>query len=48
MNMFLAILNEIIMEVHANEDLQSNEYEMVDYFVERMRGKFQKIPVRRF
>uniref|UniRef100_A0A7M5WZ65 Uncharacterized protein n=1 Tax=Clytia hemisphaerica TaxID=252671 RepID=A0A7M5WZ65_9CNID len=40
MNMFIAILNEIIMEVHANEDLQSNEYEMVDYFLHKMRGFF--------
>lgn len=40
MNMFLAILNDIIAEVHANADLQNNDYEMVDYCIEKLKSEF--------
>lgn len=40
MNMFIAILNDILEEVHNNEDLQNNEYEIVDYFVESLKSEY--------
>lgn len=39
MNVFIAILNEIIAEVHANEELQTNDYEMVDFVMEKFKSK---------
>ena len=41
MNIFFAILNEIISEVHANESLQTNDYEMVDYVVNKFKSECQ-------
>ena len=38
MNMFLAILNEIINEVHSSESLQTNDYEMVDFVVDKLKS----------
>ena len=39
MNMFISILNDVLVEVHADVKLQDNDYEMVDYMVNSMRSK---------
>ena len=45
MNVFLAILNEIINEVHNSESLQTNDYEMVDFVMEKFKSTYSLIVI---
>ena len=40
MNMFISILNDVFAEVQAGILEQENEYEMVDFMLDHMKGKF--------
>ena len=37
MNMFLSILNEAFTSVRSDESKQSNDYEMVDFIIDRLK-----------
>ena len=39
MNMFISILNDVLVEVHNDTKLQNNDYEMVDYMVDSIKSK---------
>ena len=38
MNMFMAIINDTLADVKDDNDKQTNEYEMVDFIMERFKG----------
>lgn len=40
MNMFISILNDVLVEVHTDAKLQDNDYEMVDYMIDSVKSKF--------
>ncbi|XP_065653763.1 uncharacterized protein LOC136080701 isoform X2 [Hydra vulgaris] len=41
MNMFLSILNDAFSMVRANPDCQNNDYEMVNFILENLKGWFK-------
>ena len=40
MNMFISILNDVLVEVHTDVKLQNNDYEMVDYMLDSVKSNF--------
>ncbi|XP_066910530.1 polycystin family receptor for egg jelly-like isoform X2 [Clytia hemisphaerica] len=40
MNMFISILNDVLIEVHTDVKLQNNDYEMVDYMLDSVKSWF--------
>ena len=40
MNLFISILNDVLVEVHTDAKLQDNDYEMVDYMIDSVKSKF--------
>ena len=39
MNMFISILDDVFAEVQENTRLQSNDYEMIDFMVDQLKGE---------
>ena len=40
MSMFLTIINDSLARVKADTELQSNDYEVVDFIVKKLKGVF--------